>query len=156
MPQFKTLKDKHFIATNIKTKVNDMSVEKPKVEQVIFEISGEEKPNKLTSKPRKEQTRSQKIQEDGFSMTVEDDKEVPYTLGELPEIFKEISRALQSHELVEVKANVTKGVFEDDDGSTSTHYFISSNAIDTVELVDPKLEDEDEKESTEEDKPEGF
>lgn len=153
MPQFKSYDDKHFKTTNIKTRVNDLSVDKPKVNQVIFEIPGEKEPQKITVKPRKTVSKKQDVGYEDFSIEAEAEETVSYSLGGVPEIFKEISRALQSEDVVECKALITRGTFENDDGSTDTHYFIRNDQIDTLELLDPKP-DQENKESM--DEPEGF
>lgn len=147
-PQFKDFEDKHFKIEKLKPKVDDITAEKPEVEKVFFHLPGDN-PEKISCKPRLETTRGGTREVDGVEMDIEDDGKVKPTLKELPQIIKDVAAtAKRNDELTEVKATVTRGNFTRNDGSVDTHYFVTNDNIDTIELVE---HDEPEEDSTAED-----
>lgn len=146
MPQFTTYEEKSFKVSKARIKVDDLRNDNPEVEQVILELPGDN-PDRITSKPRKTVKKTQKIEQDGVVMDQETEEDVAYTRSELiqdqrTEIFGELSNALQDQERVEIQATVTKGVFDNSDGSSSTHYFIRNDDIETIELSEKSTAEE--------------
>lgn len=142
MAEYKSFKDKLFYVKNLKTRIDDFSEDRPEVQKVTLELTSNN-PDVITYKPKKDKVESRMVKVDGKEMKAESEKPVPMTLSELPDVLFEIQRALKSFEDVEVRATITRGIFRDDDGSTRKAYFINSDNIDTLELVQD-LEKEDE------------
>lgn len=141
MPNYKHYEDKTFKVKNLKTKVDDLQKDNPSIEQVIFELPGSS-PERITCKPKKKVTKAQERN----GRQVETDDTVPMTLGEEPDVFAEIEEALEIKDVVEVRANITRGTFEEDDSSTSKHFWINSDDMDSIVLL--TVDHNEEKESS--------
>lgn len=150
MPNYKSFKDKHFKVKNLNTRIDDFSEDRPEVQKVSFELTQKD-PSVITYKPKKDKVESRTVKVDGKEIKASSEKTVPMTLSELPEVIFEIQRALKSFDAVEVKATITRGIFEDDDGSTRKAYFINSDNIGTLELVDPRFDDNNSESDSEDD-----
>lgn len=150
MPQFKTFADKTFKVQDVKTKIKSFEDERPEVEKVTLDLAND-KPSSITHKPKKTKTEIRTVEVDGLEMDAEAESNVSVTLSELPEVFYDIRRCLNSYDKVEVSATITRGIFEDKDGSTSKAFFITQQNIGSLEIVDERIDYEDEKSNDKED-----
>lgn len=141
MPDYKQFDDKEFTVQNLKVKA-DLSEDDPEVEKVILNLPGES-PSKITVKPKKEIVESKKV--NGY--LAEDDKDVPVSISQMPDILDAINQKTQVGK-VRVKATITRGIFEQDDGSTEKHFWIRNSHIEDMEIVD--VPENPEKSKTEE------
>lgn len=127
MADYKTFEDKVITVQNLEVKA-DLSEDDPEVEKVILHLPGEN-PSRITTTPQKKVVESKTI--NGYD--AKDDNWVNIRLSEMPDVLSKINDKTDVGN-VKVKATITRGIFQDDDG-TRKNFWIRNSHIDGMEVM---------------------